>query len=73
MNNSPQYVLSIGYKEKYVEETINAKFHGLQIDYKLHQKNHIDQIGCPISSAMNQISLFQIFFLFNKACKNFWR
>jgi len=45
MNNSLQCLLSIGYKEKYVEETINAKFLGLQIDCHLLWKNCIDKIG----------------------------
>jgi hypothetical protein len=31
-NNSPHCALSIGCKEKYVEETVNTKFPGLQID-----------------------------------------
>jgi len=33
--NSPHSILHICYKEKYVEETMNAKYLGLQID------NHI--------------------------------
>lgn len=45
INNSLQCLLSIGYKGKNVEETINAKFHGLQIDCHLHWKNRVDQIG----------------------------
>jgi len=45
MNNSLQCLWSVGYKEKYVEEIINAKFNGLQIDCHLHWNSHIDQIG----------------------------
>jgi hypothetical protein len=31
-SNSPQYALSIGYDENYIEESVNTKFLGLQID-----------------------------------------
>jgi hypothetical protein len=31
-NNSPQYALSIGYNGKYIQESVNMKFLGLQID-----------------------------------------
>jgi hypothetical protein len=41
-NKSPQYDLNIGYDEKYIEESINTKFLGLQIDNHLNWKNHID-------------------------------
>jgi len=34
--NSSHFTLHIGYKEKYIKETENTKFHGLQID------NHIN-------------------------------
>jgi hypothetical protein len=33
--NSSYSTLCIGYKEKYVEEVVNTKFHGLQIDNNL--------------------------------------
>lgn len=32
----------IGYEEKYIEETMNAKFLGLQIDYRMTWKNHTE-------------------------------
>jgi hypothetical protein len=35
-NDSPQYSLSIGYKGKYTEESVNIKFLCLQIDQKLN-------------------------------------
>jgi hypothetical protein len=35
-NKSPQYDLKSGYDEKYVEETINTKFLGLQMDNHLN-------------------------------------
>jgi hypothetical protein len=41
-NKSPQYDFKIGYDEKYIEESINTKFFGLQIDNHLNWKNHID-------------------------------
>jgi len=38
--NSSHSTLHIGYKEKYVEETVNTKFLGLQIDNHINWKNH---------------------------------
>jgi hypothetical protein len=43
-NNSPACVLHIGYKEKYIEETLNTKLIGLQIYNHLNWKNHIEQM-----------------------------
>jgi hypothetical protein len=40
-NKSPQYDLNIGYNEKYMEEPINTKLLGLQIDNHLNWKNHM--------------------------------
>jgi hypothetical protein len=34
--NSPQYLLNIGYNDKYIEEGINKKFLGLQIENHLN-------------------------------------
>jgi IS1 family transposase len=50
-NNTPQYDLCIGYDEKYIKESINTKFLGLQIDNHLNWKNHIDQIVPQLSGA----------------------
>jgi hypothetical protein len=44
MNNSPHCAFSIGYEAEYIEETINTKFLGLQIDKHLNWKNRIGQI-----------------------------
>jgi hypothetical protein len=49
MKNSPQYPLNIGYDDKYVEEAVNTKFLGLQIDNLLNWKNHIDQLVTKLS------------------------
>jgi hypothetical protein len=38
--NSPQYPLNIGYNDKYIEEGVNTKFLGLQIDNNLNWKSH---------------------------------
>jgi hypothetical protein len=38
-NNSPQCPLSIGYNDKYIEESVHTKFLGLQIDNHLNWKN----------------------------------
>jgi hypothetical protein len=50
-NNSPQCALSVGYNGKYIEESANTKFLGLQIDNRLNWKNHIDQIILKLSGA----------------------
>jgi len=38
--NSSHSTLHIGYKEKYVEETVNIKCLGLQTDNHINWKNH---------------------------------
>jgi hypothetical protein len=40
MNNSPHFALTIGYKDTYIEEMVNTKFRGLQLDNHLNWKNH---------------------------------
>jgi hypothetical protein len=42
--NSSHSTLRIGYKEKYVEETMCKKFLSLQIDNHINWKHHIGQI-----------------------------
>jgi IS1 family transposase len=49
--NSPHCALCIDYTGKYIEETINTKFLGLQIDNHLTWKNHIDQMVPKLSGA----------------------
>jgi hypothetical protein len=44
-------ILHIGYKEKYIEETVNTKFIGLQIYNHLNWKNHIEEMIPKISGA----------------------
>jgi hypothetical protein len=41
ITNHHSMSLKIGYDEKYIEESINTKFLGLQIDNHLKWKNHI--------------------------------
>jgi hypothetical protein len=41
-NNLSLSTLHIGYKEKYIEETVNTKFLDLQVDNHLNWKNHIE-------------------------------
>jgi hypothetical protein len=50
--SSPQRTLSIRYKERYIEETVNAKFVGLQIGNHRKWKNHIDLLVSKLSGAM---------------------
>jgi hypothetical protein len=47
ITNHHSMILKIGYDEKYVEESINTKYLGLQI-YN-HWKNHTDLMICKLS------------------------
>jgi len=42
--NSSHSTFCVGCKVKYLEETVNVKFFGLQIGNHLHRKNHIEQM-----------------------------
>jgi hypothetical protein len=44
-------MLSIGYSDKYMEESVHTKFLGLHIDNHLNWKNHIDQLILKLSGA----------------------
>jgi hypothetical protein len=50
-NNVPAYPLSIGYNGKYIKESAQAKFLGLQIDNHLNWKNHIDRLIPKLNGA----------------------
>jgi hypothetical protein len=59
--NSPHCALCIDYRGKYIEETINTKFLGLQIDNHLIWKNHFDQMVPKLSGAYYAIrSIYHI-------------
>jgi hypothetical protein len=51
MNNSQHRAWGVGYKGKYVEETVNTKFLGFHIDNHVNWKNHIDQMITKLSGA----------------------
>ena len=55
--NSSHFTLHVGYKEKYVEETVNTKFLGLPIDNHINWKNHIEQMIPKLSGAWYAIRL----------------
>jgi len=48
---SSHSTLRIGYKEKYVEDTLFKKFLSLQIDNHINWKHHIDQMIPKLSGA----------------------
>jgi hypothetical protein len=50
-NNSPQYALSIGCNGKYIQESVNTKFLGLQTDNHLNCTNYIDKLIPKLSGA----------------------
>jgi len=49
--NSSHSTLRIGYKEIYIEKTMNKKFFAIQIDNHKNWKNHIDQMIPKLSGA----------------------
>jgi hypothetical protein len=55
--NWPQYTLSIGHDEKYIEESVNTKFLGLKTDNHLNWKNHIDHMIPKLSRACYAVRL----------------
>jgi hypothetical protein len=50
-NNLSHSTLHIGYKEKYIKETVSPKLLGLQIDNHLNSKNYIEQMIPKLSGA----------------------
>jgi hypothetical protein len=42
--NSSHFTLCNGYEEKYIEETVNTKFRGLQTDNRKNWKNHTEEV-----------------------------
>jgi hypothetical protein len=50
-NNLPYCALTIGHKDKHIEEAVNLKFLGIHINNYLNWKNHIDQIVPKLSAA----------------------
>jgi hypothetical protein len=49
--NSPQYISNICCNGKYIEESVNTKYLGLQIDNHLSWSNHIDKLIPKLSGA----------------------
>jgi len=49
--NSAHSTFHIGYKEKNIEETVNTKFLGLQIDNHVNWKNHTEEMIPKLSAA----------------------
>ena len=47
--NSSHSTLYIGYKGKYIEETVNTKFLGLQTDNHINWKNHTEHMTPKLS------------------------
>jgi hypothetical protein len=53
--------LTIGYKHKYIEDTVNSKFCGLHLDNHLNWKDHIDQMIPKVSAACYAVrSMFRM-------------
>jgi hypothetical protein len=51
VNNSPHHALNIDYNGKCIQESLNAKFLGLQIDNRLNLTNHIDKLIPKLNGA----------------------
>jgi hypothetical protein len=54
--NSAHSTLHIGYKEKYIEETVNRKFLGLPIGNHINSKNYIEGMSPKFSAACYAIT-----------------
>ena len=44
IKNSSHSTLHIGYKEKYIEQTVNTKFLGLEIDNHVNWENLFEEM-----------------------------
>jgi hypothetical protein len=55
--NSAKSTLHIGYKEKYIEETVNTEFLGLQIYNHLNWKNYIEEMIPKLSAVCYNIRM----------------
>jgi hypothetical protein len=55
--NSAHSTLYLGYKEKYMEQTVITKFLVLQIDNHINWKNHIEEMIPELSEACYAIRL----------------
>jgi hypothetical protein len=72
--NLPHCALTIGYKDKHIEEVVNTKFLAIHLDNHLNWNNHIDQIVPKLSAAcyavrqmyhfINQNTLKSIYFTY---------
>jgi hypothetical protein len=81
--NLPHCALTIGYKDKNIEEVVNAKYLGLHLDNHLNWNNNIDQIIPQISAACytvremyhqskhSQVNLLRLFSLYCQEWNNF--
>jgi hypothetical protein len=60
-SNSPHCALTIGYKDKCIEERLNSKFLGLPLDNHLNWEDHIHQMIPELSGACYALrSMFHI-------------
>jgi hypothetical protein len=69
-NNLPYCALTIGHEDKYVEEAVNLKFLGIQIDNHLNGKNHVDQIIPKLSTACCMVR--QIYYICNDTLRSIY-
>jgi hypothetical protein len=49
--NSPQFLISAGYEDKYIGESVYTTFLGLHIDSHLNWKTHVDQLVQKLNGA----------------------
>jgi hypothetical protein len=62
--NSPQFPISIGYEDKYIEDPVCKTFLGSQIDSCLNCKTHVDQLVPKLSNISNIDALKLIYFAY---------
>jgi hypothetical protein len=50
--NSPQFMIGIGYEDKYIEESVHTKFLGLQIESHFELENPCQSAGPKVKRCM---------------------
>jgi hypothetical protein len=73
--NSAHSTLQLGYKKKYIEQTVNTKFLGLQIDNHINWKNHTEEMIPKLSAAcyavMSMVHISNIISKFKVALRKY--
>jgi hypothetical protein len=60
--NSPQFLISVGYEDKYIEESVHTKFLGLQLNWKTDISRMVPKLSraCYAVRSLSQLSNIDI-------------